>query len=464
MKSIGVRVSCLALVLLTASLWLPFVVVTEAADSPASIEPTGQVSQFFQLTSHNVGGLFLENFNASGGIAVNGLPLTEEFKDGDGLTIQVFERAIFELHQPLENSDSPQPPPYVEHKLLGVMLTAERNFLAAEASVGLLSSRYFQATHHNLEGAFGSYWDTHGGLAEFGYPISEEFQEVNFQDSHTYIVQYFERARFEYHPELFGTDYAVELGQLGRQYAQVNYEGNAFAAAKQQLLGPQKLVRVPSLMYHHIRELTAPYDSELNNYSVTPEAFVEQMDWLQAHGYHSVTTGQLAAYLKYGVPLPAKPVNIRFDDGWQNQLWAAKELKKRNMTATFYIITQAHTGGYMTIDQIKLLDAQGFEIASHTRSHPFLTRNGPDYDWAQIAGSKADLEGWLGHPVRSFAYPFGDHNPQVDAMVQKAGYDIGATIDWSLNWKASTMLTEPAISMSQMHTMSGFLARININY
>ena len=464
---------CLALVFLVTGL---FAQVSLAADSTLynqdfrnnSVNPTSDPivsdTQFFTQTNHNVSGLFLQNFDLSGGIPINGLPLTEEFKDSTGMTIQVFERAILELHQPLEDDHTPQPAPYVEHKLLGVFLTTGRTFAPADPLTTTTGTRYFEATKHNLASTFGKFWDDNGGLAEFGYPLSEEFQETNPDDGNLYTVQYFERARFEYHPENVGTPYTVELGQLGKQYASITYDKSVFAEAKPQLLGPQKVVHVPSLMYHHIRDLTEPYDSDLNNYSVTPAAFLEQLDWLQSQGYHTVTVAQIADYLKYGVPLPAKPVNIRFDDGWQNQLWAANELKKRGMTATFFIITQATTYPYMTPAQIKALDAQGFEIASHTRNHPFLTRNSEDYDWAQIAGSKSDLEKLLGHAVRSFAYPYGDHAPWIDAMVRKAGYDIAASISWSENWKASNMFSEPAVSMSQMHTLRAFIARLNINY
>lgn len=461
LQSIGGRwLARLAVVFVLANSFTP---VTSAGSSLTNTGSDITIAQYFRQTGHNVAGLFLQNFEATGGVAINGLPLTEKFKDSTGLTIQVFERAILELHQPLENETGPQPQPYIEHKLLGDLLTAGRNFPQA-TPLSARSQNYFAATGHNIANRFVNFWQQNGGLPEFGYPISEEFQEVNASDGKTYTVQYFERARFEYHPELAGTQYTVELGLLGQQYAGSNYDRSLFKPVKAELLGPQKAVKVPSLMYHHIRELTQPLNSELNNYSVTPEAFSQQLDWLQANGYHSVTLGQVADYLKYGVPLPSKPVNIRFDDGWANQLWAANELKKRGMTATFFIISQARSYPYMTPDQLKQLDTEGFEIASHTRNHPFLTRNSAEYDWNQIAGSKADLEKLLGHPVRSFAYPFGDHNPQVDAMVQKAGYDIGVGIGWSENWQASTLFDEPTVSMSQMHTMSAFLARININY
>jgi hypothetical protein len=77
---------------------------------------------------------------------------------------------------------------------------------------------YFKETSHNLVGAFKTYWEKRGGLAVFGYPVSEEFGETNPADGKFYIVQYFERARFEYHPEHKGTPYEVELGLLGNQY------------------------------------------------------------------------------------------------------------------------------------------------------------------------------------------------------------------------------------------------------
>jgi hypothetical protein len=74
---------------------------------------------------------------------------------------------------------------------------------------------YFAPTGHNVSGAFLAYWQAHGGLAQFGYPISEPFRE-QVEDGHTYTVQYFERARFEQHPEN-RPPYDVLLGLFGRR-------------------------------------------------------------------------------------------------------------------------------------------------------------------------------------------------------------------------------------------------------
>ncbi|HYP18506.1 MAG TPA: hypothetical protein VEY08_00410, partial [Chloroflexia bacterium] len=87
----------------------------------------------------------------------------------------------------------------------------------------------FAGTSKRLGGRFLEYWSAHGGLAQQGYPISNEFEETSELDGNTYKVQYFERAVFEYHPEK-QAPYDVLLSQLGtlqyaRKYASVAPRG-----------------------------------------------------------------------------------------------------------------------------------------------------------------------------------------------------------------------------------------------
>src|SRR5947209_3101209 len=86
--------------------------------------------------------------------------------------------------------------------------------LGAAPAAGQASSRAFPETGKTVQGKFLSYWNTHGGLAQQGYPVSEEMQEKSDIDGKTYTVQYFERAVFEYHPEN-KAPYDVLLSQLG---------------------------------------------------------------------------------------------------------------------------------------------------------------------------------------------------------------------------------------------------------
>lgn len=82
----------------------------------------------------------------------------------------------------------------------------------------LLGGRgFFPETGHSLGGAFQAYWNHNGGLPVFGYALTEEFIQKAPGATQAYGVQYFERQRFEYHPEHAGTPYEVLLGRLGAE-------------------------------------------------------------------------------------------------------------------------------------------------------------------------------------------------------------------------------------------------------
>ena len=135
----------------------------------------------------------------------------------DGLTVQYLERARLEWHP--ENPD----PNKVELTRLGAVQADSSGLLfdrATPASTGP-ATFYFDQTGHNLSNAFLTYWENNGGLAVFGYPLSEEMVETNPDDGQQYTVQYFERNRFEWHPEN-PPAYNVQLGLLGVEYARTH--------------------------------------------------------------------------------------------------------------------------------------------------------------------------------------------------------------------------------------------------
>jgi hypothetical protein len=130
--------------------------------------------------------------------------------------VQYFERQRFEYHPEFAGT-----PNEVLLGLLGTYMVADRNTgpFAPVAPIPNSGTRlFFRETGHTLGGSFLTYWQRYGGLPIFGYPLSEEFEERNDQDGKIYTVQYFERARFEYHPEYAGTPNEVLLGLLGRWY------------------------------------------------------------------------------------------------------------------------------------------------------------------------------------------------------------------------------------------------------
>ncbi len=166
---------------------------------------------YFPETGHSLGDAFKRAWEAHGGLAQFGFPLTEPFTevsvdDGKPYTVQYFERARMEHHP--EHAGTPY------EVLLGFLGKAFRGLDPAAAP--LATARYFPETGHNLGGPFRAYWEAHGGLSLYGLPLTEELREVSPTDGKEYTVQYFERARFEHHPE-HAAPYNVLLGHLGRQ-------------------------------------------------------------------------------------------------------------------------------------------------------------------------------------------------------------------------------------------------------
>ncbi|HMA35860.1 MAG TPA: hypothetical protein VKY74_15450 [Chloroflexia bacterium] len=171
-------------------------------------------SRFFPATGHTIQGRFLAYWEQHGGLAQQGYPLTEEGPqvsplDGKTYIMQYFERAGLEHHP--ENA-----PPYdVLLSQLGTFRYRQRYPGGAPAQQPSLSNpRSFAATGHTVGGIFRAYWEQHGGLAQQGYPLSDEFQEQSDLDGQIYTVQYFERAVFEWHPAN-QPPYDVLLSQLG---------------------------------------------------------------------------------------------------------------------------------------------------------------------------------------------------------------------------------------------------------
>ncbi len=173
-----------------------------AMQAPPTAVP-GANSQTFPQTGKTVKGLFLDYWNNNGGLAQQGYPISDLIGevsplDGKTYTVQYFERSVMEYHP--EN----QTPYNVLLSQLGTFRYKQKYPDGApnqmpNTSIG---SQLFTETGHRLGGKFLDYWKSHGGLAQQGLPISDEFTEVSGLDGKPYTVQYFERAVFEMHPEI----------------------------------------------------------------------------------------------------------------------------------------------------------------------------------------------------------------------------------------------------------------------
>jgi beta propeller repeat protein len=190
---------------------------------PTALPGTGSTT--FPETGKTTTGIFLDYWNAHGGLAQQGYPISDvigEISDLDGqpYTVQYFERAVFEYHP--EQSD----PQY--QVLLSQLGTFQykRKYPngAPDQKPNQTNGILFQETGHWVGGKFLDYWQSHGGLAQQGYPISDEFTEVSDLNGQPYTMQYFERAVFEYHSENEAPN-NVLLSQLGTFQHKARYGG-----------------------------------------------------------------------------------------------------------------------------------------------------------------------------------------------------------------------------------------------
>lgn len=193
--------------------------IATASPQEVSAQPDYESPRYFEETGFWVQGPFREYWETHGGLFIFGYPITQAFEDG-GLLKQYFERAVLEYHPEFAGTDDE-----ILLQRLGADRTEGRRneppFQPLDV-VGDENCDFYPETGHRLCFGFKNYWNEHGGLPNFGYPISEEFDERNEPppagDGQVYTVQYFERARFEYHPEFKGTQHEVQLGLLGTEY------------------------------------------------------------------------------------------------------------------------------------------------------------------------------------------------------------------------------------------------------
>jgi hypothetical protein len=191
----------------------PEPLVAQDGPVPAPAAVSQGKFRYFPQTGHFLRGVFFEYWETHGATPVLGLPITEPIME-DGLAVQYLERTRLEWHPEVSNDRRNQ----VLLTRLGVISTEQRGifFERLPGGANTPQSHFFEETGHNLANAFFTFWLNNGGLAVFGYPISEEIVEVSPTDGRPYTVQYFERNRFEWHPEL-PDPYKVSLGLLGVQ-------------------------------------------------------------------------------------------------------------------------------------------------------------------------------------------------------------------------------------------------------
>jgi peptidoglycan/xylan/chitin deacetylase (PgdA/CDA1 family) len=193
------------------------------------------------------------------------------------------------------------------------------------------------------------------------------------------------------------------------------------------------------LCYHAV---SPSWDVEL---SVTPEALEDQLRRFKHAGW-TFTTFTTAVK----APPLGRVLALTFDDAFASvKRYAAPILARFGVPATLFVPTTYMTSGgplawpgvehwlrtehaaelaAMTWDDVGALAEAGWEIGSHSRTHPYLTRLSDAEIDDELIRSRAECSERLGRPCTSIAYPYGDVDERVAKRAAAAGYEAGASL------------------------------------
>lgn len=200
------------------------------------------------------------------------------------------------------------------------------------------------------------------------------------------------------------------------------------------------------IMYHHL----SPKQKLLNDYVLSVQDFENDLKYLSDRGYETINVAELISHVRYGTPIPEKPVMITFDDGCESFLvYAVPLLKQYGMKAVVSVVgsyadeatkVDDHNVdySYLTWEQISELQKSGIaEIQNHSyklhrldgRRKGSMKRQGESKEAyqemlrADLSRMQQQLFECTGVYPSTFTYPFGLISPGAREVVEDMGFD-----------------------------------------
>jgi peptidoglycan/xylan/chitin deacetylase (PgdA/CDA1 family) len=197
------------------------------------------------------------------------------------------------------------------------------------------------------------------------------------------------------------------------------------------------------LCYHGVGPATMRTDPGFLR--VHPAAFRAQVELLLDAGFRFVTVAEFAERADGHRPPPGL-VALSFDDGMDdNHQIVLPILREHRIPASVFVTTgligeanpwmSPDSGArMMTVEELRDLAAAGFEIGSHTVTHPDLSELDYETCLTEMLESSRTLERLLGSSVRTFAYPFCHYGPAAVAAAKEAGFFAAVTCQGRGSW------------------------------
>lgn len=188
---------------------------------------------------------------------------------------------------------------------------------------------------------------------------------------------------------------------------------------------------IPILMYHQIRDLDDDASEMARTWSVSPEAFEEQMQYLLTHDWQTIGPEQLAAYLLEGQPLPPRSLMITMDDGYKVvHSRVLPLLEDTPLRAVLFVVpSYMGYGAYLDWEQLGELADAGYWVGCHSWDHSNLREHDAEGLKQQLDIARDEIEAYLGSTVHAFCYPFGSYDERTLEALEAYGYRTAYTLN-----------------------------------
>ena len=182
------------------------------------------------------------------------------------------------------------------------------------------------------------------------------------------------------------------------------------------------------LQYHHVSE-TLPAVT-----SVSANTFTKHLNYLKEHNFNVIPLNELISALQQGKALEDKTIAITFDDGYNNNYdQAAPILEEFGYPYTIFVnpkLIDEQASYLMGWDELRELAKKGALIANHSAEHNYLHKkleNETQSQWRErtkkdILSSQQRIKEEIGHDYKYVAYPYGEFNNQLQALVTELGF------------------------------------------
>jgi len=223
-------------------------------------------------------------------------------------------------------------------------------------------------------------------------------------------------------------------------------------------------VSVPILEYHEANFV--PGDIA----TLKPGQLQQEIEWLHAHGFHTINFGQLYAAMYHGYTLPSQPILLTFDDGYESVYFKVFPLlKKYHYQATLFIIagfTHDQPNRHkqfpaLTVSELQEMQESGLvDIEDHTMYHRNLASLGTVDAKYEIVGSMRILQNIVHHPMVIFCYPDGGYTSETISLVKNAGYLLAVSQTGGYANLNNGPYTLDRISVLDFTTLNDFSGRL----